>query len=313
MSFALAIHGGAGTIRRAEMTPQIEESYHAGLCAALRAGQAVLASGGAALEAVTSAVMALEDDPLFNAGRGAVFTSAGKLEMDAAVMEGRDRRAGAVTCICGPRNPILAARAVMEHSSHVLLGGFGAMAFLNTQDIAFEPPEYFATDRRWQALQRELTRLRMGGVEEADDSTRHGTVGAVARDADGNLAAATSTGGMTAKLPGRVGDSPQFGSGTFADNTSCAISCTGHGEFFVRYNVAHEISARMRFLGEGLEVAAQAVISQLDTLGGGGGLVGVDAAGNIALPFNCSGMYRGQIRDDGVAWTGIYHEDLRRN
>lgn len=311
MSFTLAIHGGAGTIRRTEMTPRLEEDYHAGLCAALRAGEKVLAAGGPALDAVTAAVMALEDNALFNAGRGAVYTSAGRMEMDAAVMEGRERRAGAVAGICGPRNPVLAAREVMEHSDHVLLAGPGAMAFLNTRPLTFEAPEYFATERRQEALQRELARLRMGGVEEADDSTRHGTVGAVACDADGNLAAATSTGGMTAKLPGRVGDSPQFGAGTFADNVSCAVSCTGHGEFFVRYAVAHEISARMRFLGEGLEVAAQKVIADLGPLGGSGGLVAVDARGNVSLPFNCSGMYRGQLREDGVAWTGIYRGELR--
>lgn len=311
MGFILAIHGGAGTIRRATMTPEQESGYHAGLCAALKAGHAVLAAGGPALDATIAAVMAMEDNPLFNAGRGAVYTSAGKLEMDAAVMEGRERRAGAVAGICGPRNPVLAARAVMEHSDHELLGGAGAMAFLNTQDIVFEPPEYFATERRWKALQTELERRRMGAMTEADDSTRHGTVGAVACDAQGNLAASTSTGGMTGKLPGRVGDSPQIGSGTFADNGSCAVSCTGVGELFVRYCAAHEISARMRFLGEGLEAAADKVVTDLAPVGGNGGLVAVDAAGTVAMPFNCAGMYRGRIGEDGVAWTAIYREALR--
>ena len=308
----LAVHGGAGTVGRASMTAEAEESFHAGLRAALLAGHAVLAGGGSAIDAVTRAVVALEDDPQFTAGRGAVYTSAGRHEMDAAVMEGRDRAAGAVGAILGPRNPVLAARAVMERSGHVLLVGEGAMDFLRGQDLAWEAPEYFHTDRRWQSLQRELERRRLEAADTRDDdAARHGTVGAVACDADGNLAAATSTGGMTAKRPGRVGDCPVFGAGTWADNASCAVSCTGYGEVFIRWAAAHEIAARMRHRGEALAVAAESVVAELAAVGGSGGLAAVDSAGNVALPFNSAGMYRGWIGADGVAWTGIYREALK--
>jgi isoaspartyl peptidase/L-asparaginase-like protein (Ntn-hydrolase superfamily) len=302
----LAIHGGAGTLRRAAMTAELEASFHAGLRAALLAGHAVLAGGGPALDAVTQAVVALEDDPQFNAGRGAVFTSEGRLEMDAAVMDGRDHAAGAVAGILGPRNPVLAARAVMERSGHVLLAGEGAMAFLREQDLAWEAPAYFHTDRRWQALQRELQRRRQEAPDTRDDAAKHGTVGAVACDAAGNLAAATSTGGITAKRPGRVGDCPVFGAGTWADNATCAVSCTGVGEVFIRWAAAHEIAARMRHRGEALATAAAAVVAELAAVGGGGGLVAVDSAGNVALPFNSAGMYRGWVGADGVVCTGIY-------
>jgi len=310
MAPVLVIHGGAGTMHRAAMNPQIAASFHAGLRAVLAAGHAVLARGGSALDAVTAAVMALEDDPLFNSGRGAVYTSAGRQEMDAAVMDGRDRAAGAVAGILGPRNPILAARAVMERSEHVLLIGEGAMAFLRGQDLAWEEPAYFHSDYRWQALQTELERRRGAAADTRDDAAKHGTVGAVACDAGGNVAAATSTGGMTAKMPGRVGDCPIFGAGTFADNATCAVSCTGHGEFFIRWAAAHEIASRMRHRGEALAVAADAVVAELEAVGGSGGLIAVDAAGNVALPFNSAGMYRGRIGADGVAWTGIYREEL---
>ena len=293
------------------MTPQAEAGFHAGLRAALRAGHAVLAGGGSALEAVTQAVIVLEDDPQFNAGRGAVLTSDGRHEMDAAVMDGRNRAAGAVAGILGPRNPVLAARAVMERSDHVLLTGDGALAFLRGQDLAWEEPGYFHTDRRWQSLQRELERRRRNAADTRDDAEKHGTVGAVACDGAGNLAAATSTGGMTAKLPGRVGDSPLLGAGTWADNASCAVSCTGNGEVFIRWAAAHEISARLRHRGETLAAAAEAVVAELAAVGGDGGLIAVDGAGNVALPFNSAGMYRGRIGADGVAWTGIYREDLR--
>ncbi len=307
----LAIHGGAGTMRRAAMTPEVEASFRAGLSAALRAGHAVLSAGGSALDAVTQAVVALEDDPQFNAGRGAVYTSAGKHEMDAAVMDGCSHEAGAVAGILGPRNPVLAARAVVRHGAHVLLIGQGALDFLHTQDLAWEEPAYFHTDRRWQALQTEMERRRTAAPDTRDDAEKHGTVGAVACDSAGNLAAATSTGGLTAKLPGRVGDCPLFGAGTWADNASCAVSCTGQGEVFIRWAAAHEIAARMRHRGEALAVAAEAVVAELATAGGGGGLVAVDAAGNVVLPFNTSGMYRGRIGADGVAWTGIYREALQ--
>lgn len=311
MPAILALHGGAGTIRAAAMAPAEAADFHAGLRAALQAGHRVLAGGGAALEAVTAAVMALEDDPRFNAGRGAVYTSAGLHELDAAIMDGRTRAAGAVAGILGPRNPVLAARAVMEHSGTVLLIGEGALAFLRGQGLAWEEAAYFHTDRRSQALQAVLDRRRRGDPDTSDDADRHGTVGAVACDAGGHLAAATSTGGMTGKLPGRVGDCPVIGAGTWADDATCAVSCTGHGEVFIRWAAAHEIAARMRHRGEALSVAADVVVAELAAAGGDGGLVAVDAAGNVALPFNSAGMYRGRIGADGVAWTGIHREALR--
>ncbi|MGO4388723.1 isoaspartyl peptidase/L-asparaginase family protein [Microvirga sp. 2YAF29] len=308
--FSLAIHGGAGTIRRSTMTPEREAAYHAGLRRSLEAGRAILADGGGALDAVSAAVMALEDEPLFNAGRGAVYTSAGKQEMDAAIMDGRDRSAGAVAGICGPRNPILAARAVMEHSGHVVLIGESAMEFCRSRGLAFEEESYFFTEQRWKALQETLA-LRKSGADDQDESRKHGTVGAVARDRHGNLAAATSTGGMTAKMPGRVGDSPVIGAGTWADNETCAISATGHGEIFIRYAAAHEIASRMRYAGQSLEDAARiVVIDVLKPAGGSGGIIAVDYAGNVSLPFNSSGMYRGVVRQDGKLLTGIYKEQL---
>ena len=310
--FTLAIHGGAGTIRREKMTPDLEAAYHAGLRAALLAGHRELARGGSALDGATAAVMAMEDDPLFNAGRGAVYTSAGRHEMDAAVMEGRERAAGAVAGLVGPRNPVLAARMVMQKSEHVLLIGAGAIEFCRAQGLPFAEEDYFRTEKRWEALQEELERRRTATADTRDDAAKHGTVGAVARDAQGNLAAATSTGGMTAKMPGRVGDSPVIGAGTWADNATCAVSATGHGEYFIRYAAAHEIASRMRFLGESLDVAAGRVVADLGEIGGSGGLVAVDAAGRVALPFNSSGMYRGQIGADGVPMTGIYQEALER-
>lgn len=306
--YRLAVHGGAGTLRRSDISTAQMALYHGGLRQALAAGRAILAAGGSALDAVTAAVAAFEDDPLFNAGRGAVFTAAGTQEMDAAVMEGRDRRVGAVAGIFGPRNPVLAARAVMENSPHVMLIGAGAGAFCREQGLAFEDPAYFHTEARWQALRRTLA-----GDDLADEARRHGTVGAVARDRAGNLAAATSTGGITGKLPGRVGDSPIVGAGTFADNLSCAVSATGHGEFFIRFGAAYEIAARMRHGGQALDEAADAVVRELGERGGSGGLVAVDHNGAIALPFNCSGMYRGHVESGGPIFTAIYDEPYRRS
>jgi len=311
--FVLAIHGGAGTILRSKMTPEREAAYHAGLQRALEAGRAVLADGGVALDAVTAAVMALEDEPLFNAGRGAVYTSAGKQEMDAAVMDGRDRAAGAVAGLCGPRNPVLAARAVMEKSDHVFLIGESAMAFCRAQGLAFEEPDYFFTQQRWDALQETLA-MRKSGADDQDESRKHGTVGAVAKDRHGNLAAATSTGGMTAKLPGRVGDSPVIGAGTWADNETCAVSGTGHGEIFIRYAAGHEIASLMRYAGRSLEDSARTVVlDMLAPAGGSGGVIAVGRDGSVSLPFNCSGMYRGYVRGDNVLRTAIYDEPFRES
>jgi beta-aspartyl-peptidase (threonine type) len=275
--------------------------YHQALRRALAGGCDLLAAGGNALDAVTQAVVAFEDDPLFNAGRGSVFTAAGTQEMDASVMDGRDRRAGAVAGILGPRNPVLAARAVMEHSDHVLLIGEGALAFCREQRLAFAEPDYFATEERWRELQDALAKRR-------HDTAGEGTVGAVARDRRGNLAAATSTGGMTGKTPGRVGDSAIIGAGTYADNATCAVSATGHGEFFIRYGAAFEISARLRHAGQTLRQAADAVIKGLAKIGGRGGVVAVDRTSTLALPFNTSGMYRGYVRADGTIHTAIWHE-----
>lgn len=305
--FALAVHGGAGTLRRGAMSAARGARYHAGLGRALAAGRDILAAGGGALDAVTAAVVALEDDPLFNAGRGAVFTAAGTQEMDAAIIEGREHRAGAVAGVFGPKNPILAARAVMEHSPHVLLTGEGALALCRANGLAFAEPGYFHTASRWRALQQTLGRPAGGAVED-DEARHHGTVGAVARDCRGDLAAATSTGGMTGKLPGRVGDTPIIGAGTYADNASCAVSATGHGEYFIRFGVAHEIAARILHRGESLAKAARAVIDDVGRIGGSGGLVAIDRDGAVALPFNCSGMYRGYVTADGIVYTAIYDE-----
>ena len=299
--FALAVHGGAGTIRRDAAARSRALSYHQGLCRALSVGRAILAAEGTALDAATQAVVALEDDPLFNAGRGSVFTAAGSQEMDASVMDGRDHRAGAVAGILGPRNPILAARAVMEHSPHVLLIGEGALAFCREQGVAFAEPGYFRTDERRRELLEALVELPLVKI-------RASTVGAVARDRAGNLAAATSTGGMTGKTPGRVGDSPIIGAGTYADNATCAVSATGHGEFFIRYGVAFEIAARLRLCGQPLQEASLAVIAALAELGGRGGVVAVDRDGGLALPFNTEGMYRGFVGLDGVIRTAIWDE-----
>lgn len=308
--FTLAVHGGAGTIDQASLTPERRAAYRAGLARALAAGHAILADGGSALDAVTLAVCALEDEPLFNAGRGAVYTAAGTQEMDAAIMDGRDRRAGAVAGLFGPKNPIRAARAVMELSEHVMLLGEGALAVARQAGLDFADRDYFFTEARWQALQDTL-RQRSAGIDDGDPARKHGTVGAVARDRSGHLAAATSTGGMTAKAPGRVGDSPIIGAGTFADDATCAVSCTGHGELFIRWNAAAEIAARMRHRGEALAAAADHVVMlDLLSVGGSGGLVAVAADGSVALPFNSAGMYRGVIGADGIARTAIHTEDL---
>jgi beta-aspartyl-peptidase (threonine type) len=305
--FVLAVHGGAGAMPRDEATPSRTASYHEGLRRALSAGRDILAAGGAALDAVTEAVIALEDDPLFNAGRGSVFTAAGTQEMDASIMDGRDRRAGAVAGILGPCNPVLAARAVMEQSRHVLLIGEGALAFCRERGVAIGELSYFYTEGRWRELQYELQRRR-DPARCAGEQPGGGTVGAVARDRRGNLAAATSTGGMTGKAPGRVGDSPIIGAGTYADNASCAVSASGRGEFFIRYGAAFEIAARLRHAGQSLQEAARAVIDDLTVMGGAGEIVAVDCAGALALQFNTPRMYRGYVRDGGPIRTAIHDE-----
>jgi L-asparaginase / beta-aspartyl-peptidase len=307
---ALALHGGAGTIDRNSMTPEREREYRAGIENALRAGQEILQTGGSSLDVVETAVRVLEDDPHFNAGRGSVFTSAGRNEMDAAIMDGKTLRAGAVANVEHVRNPIVLARAVMEKSKHVMIAGSGAEEFAKRNGIELVDVKYFFTQRRWDALQKIKAKEKAGAdgskkfiISEAE---RHGTVGAVARDSQGNLAAATSTGGTDNKLPGRVGDSPVIGAGTYAKNATCAVSCTGDGEFFIRAAIAHQVSALMELRGISLGEAAAQALGEAEKLGGTGGLIAVDKDGNVALPFNTSGMYRGYLGDNGKFVIEIY-------
>lgn len=289
--FALAIHGGAGVMRRIPRAMQL--SYVSGLVRALATAEKILQGGGSSLDAVTAAVVALEDDPLFNAGRGACYNADGEHELDASIMDGATLRAGGVAAVKRIRNPVLAARAVMEKSRHVLLAGKGAEQFAKRQGLALVSPRYFGTATRLVALRKSL-------------KDHHGTVGAVALDRRGDLAAATSTGGYTGKLAGRVGDSPIPGAGTYADNASCAVSGTGLGEAFIRVALAHEVSARMKYRGETLAAAARAALAQVARVGGDGGLVAVDRRGAIAMPFNSHGMFRACVGSDGRRLVKIY-------
>ena len=273
------------------MTERREREYRAVLAAALRAGYTVLDDGGGSLDAVTAAVVALEDSPLFNAGRGAVFNAAGRHELDAAVMDGATGSAGAVTCARRTKNPVLAARAVMEKTPHVLLAGPAADRFARAAGLPLVSSRYFSTPERAVSL----ARARVHAAATAAD--RHGTVGAVALDRSGNLAAATSTGGFTNKMAGRVGDTPLVGAGTYADNASCAVSATGSGEYFIRAVLAYDVSARMRYLGENLARAARRALARVAALGGEGGLIAVDHSGRIAMPFVSEGMYRGSVKN----------------
>lgn len=289
--YSIAIHGGAGTITRSMMSPEREMFYIQSLSNALFAGQQVLEKGGSALDAVTASVIALEDNPLFNAGKGAVFTHDGRHEMDASIMRGDNLEAGAVAGVSGLRNPVLAARAVMEKSEHVMLAGSGAEVFAREQGLTCMPEEYFYDEYRFQQLQQ----AKAENIVQLDHSDKKfGTVGAVALDQHGNLAAATSTGGMTNKRWGRIGDSPVIGAGTYANNQTCAISCTGHGEYFLRSVVAYDISCLMEYKNLSLEQACHLVVmDKLVKIGGEGGLIAVDRHGNVVLPFNSEGMYRG--------------------
>ncbi len=298
---AIAIHGGAGALAPSDLTPEREQAYRQGLERALRAGFDVLAGGGASLDAVVAAVQALEDDPLFNAGRGAVLNAAGVAELDASLMDGRDLRAGAVAGLRHVRSPIELARRVMERSAHVMLAGPGAEEFALEQGMAPVPNSHFVTERRQRELQKHLA-----GLAAAGEESLMGTVGAVALDQQGNLAAATSTGGTTGKRYGRVGDSPIIGAGTYAANDCCAVSATGHGEYFIRAAVAHEIASLMRY--RGLDVAAAAdevVMRQLVRLGGEGGVIALGRDGTIAMPFNSAGMLRGAMDSNGLFRTGL--------
>ncbi|HQX55847.1 MAG TPA: isoaspartyl peptidase/L-asparaginase [Pyrinomonadaceae bacterium] len=305
---ALAVHGGAGTIFRSEMTPELEAQYRSGIENALRAGWAVLQANGNSLDAVDAAVRQLEDFPLFNAGRGSVFTHDGQNEMDAAIMDGHSKKAGAVAFIRNVKNPIGLARLVMERTEHVLLAGEGAILFAEEMNVELADNAYFYTDNRWKQLEQAIA---AGRVQLDHAGAVHpkpiGTVGAVACDVNGHLAAATSTGGMTNKKFGRVGDTPIIGAGTYADEF-CAVSCTGHGEYFMTNVTAFDVAARMKYSGLSLEDAAQESIDHLTKLEGEGGLIAVDAQGNISLPFNSEGMYRGSVNSKGETAIAIYRQ-----
>ncbi|WP_310395739.1 isoaspartyl peptidase/L-asparaginase [Hymenobacter sp.] len=306
--FALAIHGGAGTIARASLTPDDERQYRAALTAALALGHDLLRDGGAALDAVEAAVRSLEDCPLFNAGRGAVFTHDGHHELDAAVMTGHNRLAGAVAGARQMQNPIRAARLVMERTDHVLLGYPGADDLAREHGLPLQPAEYFFTQKRYDQLQDARASGRMQLDHAADPNWKKGTVGAVARDVHGHLAAATSTGGMTNKRYSRIGDTPLIGAGTWAD-TRCAISCTGNGEYFIRAVAAYDVACLLEYKNLTLEEACRVVVhDKLAPVGGEGGLIAVDAAGHVTLPFNSEGMYRASQIAGGEAMVAIYKE-----
>ena len=300
--WSIAIHGGAGTMDRATMSDAQRAEYEAALGTALDAGSAVLAAGGSALDAVEAAVVVMEDDPHFNAGRGAVFTYNGTNELDASIMDGRTRGAGAVTGVSHVKNPVRLARRVMEDSPHVFLSGAGAEEFARDKGIEMVDPDWFATPERWRQLQ-ELKAKSLGWF---DVDLKYGTVGAVARDRAGHLAAATSTGGLTGKRWGRIGDSPVIGAGTYADDRACAVSATGAGEFFIRAGVAHEICARMRLLGENAQAAADAVIAEVGMLGGDGGVIVAAPTGETVFAFNTPGMYRGRADSGGAREVAIF-------
>jgi beta-aspartyl-peptidase (threonine type) len=304
--YTIAIHGGAGTINRAAITPAQEKAYRESLEAALNAGYTVLAGGGSALNAVEQAVRHLEDNDLFNAGKGAVFSAAGKHEMDASIMCGRTLKAGATAGVTNIRNPISLARAVMDQSANVLLMGSGAVEFAHQHHLPVEPDGYFFTDLRFQQL-REAQAANTTQLDHSKTNTGTGTVGAVALDQDGNLAAATSTGGLTNKKYGRVGDTPIIGAGTYANNQTCAVSCTGYGEFFIRAVVAHDISCLMAYKELSLTEACHHVVhDKLKEMGAEGGLIAVDRAGRVALPFNSEGMYRAWRNEAGEGDIAIF-------
>ena len=309
--YAIAIHGGAGTILKKNMTPEREEAIRAALSAALDVGEGILKDGGTSLEAVERTIHVLENSPYFNAGKGAVFTNQGTNEMDASIMQGSDKNAGSVGGLSTIKNPITAAIAVMQESEHVLLTGAGAEEFSRQQGIETVDPKYFYTESRWKSLQRVMAEEKGAELSESDmpDDKKHGTVGCVALDRNGNIVAGTSTGGMTNKRFNRFGDVPIIGAGTYADNQTVGISCTGHGEYFIRYAVAHDVHARMLYLNESLEEAGDHVVNKtLVDAGGSGGLISVDRYGNIALPFNSAGMYRGFAKP-GERYIGIYKDE----
>ena len=303
--WSLVLHGGAGSIERHRLTEAQDRGVRAALTLALDTGSAILSAGGSALDAVEATVRVLEEDPHFNAGRGAAYTREGTIELDAAIMDGRDRAAGSVAGLTATRSPVGLARRVMEASPHVLLSGEGAERFAREQGIAAEDPAWFATAER----RRQLDELLARNADAFDIDMKYGTVGAVARDAAGHLAAATSTGGVTGKRWGRIGDSPLIGAGTYADDRSAAISCTGSGEFFIRVGVGHEIGARIRLSGESPQVAADAVMAEVRALGGTGGVIVTAPGGEAVWSFTTPGMYRARATAAGVREVAVYGDE----
>ena len=313
--FSIAIHGGAGTILKEDMTPELETAYLKGLDEAVTAGYAVLEEGGSAVNAVKAAIVILEDNLLFNAGRGSVFTKKGVQEMDAAIMSGKDKEAGSVAAVKNVRNPIELAAEVLSKSNHVFLSGKGANDFAIKQGIKLEPDEFFFSQFRydqWKAI-RDSDNYSLDhthqGLEELMKDKKFGTVGAVACDGEGNIAGGTSTGGMTNKKYGRIGDSPIIGAGTYADNKTCAISCTGHGEPFIKAVAAYDVAARMEYKKLNLQDAMNEVVhGKLIEMDGEGGMIGIDASGNVSMMFNSAGMYRATINTKGEKFIGIYKD-----
>ncbi len=303
-NWVLVIHGGAGGAAGQKMAEEMQQQYTTAMTEVLEAGAAVLSKGGTSMDAVETCIRMMEDSPLFNAGKGSVFTEEGKNEMDASIMDGKTLKAGAVAGVTTIKNPISAARAVMEKSKHVLLIDGGAEKFAKEQGLEIVPPSYFYTKKRWDEFQK----IHQQDIDHKTDSVKgHGTVGAVALDTHGDLAAGTSTGGMTNKMKGRIGDTPVIGAGTYANNNTCAVSCTGHGENFIRNVVAYDVSARMEYKGQTLPEAAGDVVNvKLKSQGAEGGLIAVDRNGNIAMPFNTALMFRGSISQDGKISVEIY-------
>jgi beta-aspartyl-peptidase (threonine type) len=307
--FAIAIHGGAGTILRSSMTAEKELSYKKALEDAITSGETILLKGGRSIDAVEAAIRTLEDNPLFNAGKGSVFTNEGKHEMDASLMNGKDLTAGAVAGVQNIKNPISLARGVMDKSEHVFMAGLGAQEFARKINAEFMPDDYFFVQMRYDQLQQAKESDTMILDHTVDKEKKFGTVGCVALDTHGNLAAGTSTGGMTNKKHGRVGDTPIIGAGTYANNKTCAVSCTGHGEFFIRSVVAYDISCLMEYKGLSLKKACDIVVmDKLVKIGGEGGLIALDAKGNIELPFNSEGMYRASKKEGEEMFIGIYKD-----
>jgi len=319
MPIAIAIHGGAGTIKKSKFTPELEAAYRAKLALAVETGYSVLNEGGSSLDAVTAAINVLENSPFFNAGKGAVYTYDETHEMDASIMFGKNRQAGAVAGVKQIKNPINLARLVMDESVHVMLSGKGAEQFAKTQGVELVDNKIFDTEHRYKSLLKSKAKMEKAQQENKNYQAAHealeveykvGTVGAVALDLQGNIAAGTSTGGMTNKRFGRIGDAPVIGAGTFADNSSCAVSATGHGEYFIRYNVAADICARVQYQGKSIKQAGEEVIHNvLMPVGGTGGVIIIDAQGNISMPFNTTGMYRAKKSLNSPTYVGIFSDE----